>query len=116
MASSGRKKRVFTEEETGVLLDLWADDRIQAKFNTSFRHNLIWEDIALRMKGMGYNRSWKECCNRVGNLKKTFARKKRDFEIGTYFFSESPTSLHLNVYQIAYIETKRCNMRVLKMC
>lgn len=84
MASCGKKKRAFTEEETGVLLDLWADDRIQAKFNSSFRHNLIWEDIALRMKGMGYNRSWKECCNRVGNLKKIFARRKRDFETGTF--------------------------------
>jgi len=84
MASTGRKKRAFTEEETSVLLDLWADDRVQAKFSNSFRHNLIWEDIALRMKGMGYNRSWKECYNRVGNLKKIFARKKRDFETGTY--------------------------------
>ncbi|PNF27434.1 hypothetical protein B7P43_G16902 [Cryptotermes secundus] len=82
MASSGRKKRSLTEEETSVLLDLWADDRIQAKFNNYFRHNLIWEDIALRMRGMGYNRSGKECYNRVGNLKKIFARKKRDFETG----------------------------------
>lgn len=82
MASTGRKKSAFTEEETSVLLDLWSDDRIQAKFNNSFRHNLIWEDIALRMKGMGYNRSWKECYNRVANLKKAFARKKRDFKTG----------------------------------
>jgi len=82
MTSARRKKCAFTEEETSVLLDLWADDRIQAKFNNSFRHNLIWEDIALRMKGMGYNRSWKECYNRVANLKKAFARKKRDFKTG----------------------------------
>ncbi|GFG28931.1 hypothetical protein Cfor_00336 [Coptotermes formosanus] len=82
MTSSGRKKSAFTEEETSVLLDLWADDRIQAKFSNSFRHNLIWEDIALRMKGMGYNRNWKECYNRVANLKKAFARKKRDFKTG----------------------------------
>lgn len=85
MASTGRKKKAFTEEETSVLLDIWADDRIQEKFNNSFRHNLIWEDIALRMRGMGYNRSWKECYNRVGNLKKIFARKKRDFETGMLF-------------------------------
>lgn len=87
MTSTRRKKCAFTEEETSVLLDLWADDRIQAKFNNSFRHNLIWEDIALRMKGMGYNRSWKECYNRVANLKKAFARKKRDFKTGNAFLS-----------------------------
>jgi hypothetical protein len=69
-------------EETCTLLDVWSDNNIQAKFLKSYKHDVIWEEISLIMTNLGFNRSKQECCNRVNNLKRQFAKIRKTVDSG----------------------------------
>jgi hypothetical protein len=84
MSLKPRKSKHFAMEETCTLLDIWSDNGIQTKFLRSYKHDVIWEEISQIMTYLGFNRSKQECCNRVNNLKRQFAKIRKTVESGKY--------------------------------
>jgi hypothetical protein len=84
MSVKQRKRKHFSMEETCTLLDIWSDSSIQRKFLKLYKHDLIWEEISQIMTNLGFNRSKQECCNRVNNLKRQFAKIRKTVECGKY--------------------------------
>jgi hypothetical protein len=82
MSLKPRKSKHFSMEETCTLLDIWSDNSIQTKFLKSYKHDVIWEEISQIMTNLGINRSKQECCNRVNNLKRQFAKIRKTAESG----------------------------------
>jgi hypothetical protein len=82
MSVKPRKSKHFSMEETCTLLDIWSDDSIQTKFFKSYKHDIIWEEISEIMIHLGIDRSRQECCNRVNNLKRQFAKIRKTAESG----------------------------------
>ena len=55
----------WTTEETRVLL---RDADIQSKFDGVIRNRHIYEDIAKKLKELGYDRTWMQCKNKIKNI------------------------------------------------
>jgi hypothetical protein len=84
MSVKPRKSKHFAMEETCTLLDIWSENSIQTKFFKSYKHDVIWEEISQIMTDLGFSRSKQECCNRVNNLKRQFAKIRKTVESGKY--------------------------------
>ncbi|XP_048512576.1 uncharacterized protein LOC125501317 [Athalia rosae] len=79
-----KKRKVFGDDETLHLLEIWASDKIQKQFYSTTRHNLIYESIARQLKELGfismYIRTYVHTCeevkSKIRNLKTEYRSEK----------------------------------------
>lgn len=73
----GKKKRaVYTVDEIEILIQIWGESSIQKKFASSTRHNVIWEQLSMQFKELGFDRSGLEIKNKINNLKQEYRKIK----------------------------------------
>ena len=67
MAERGR---TWTDAETGKLLGLWSEERIQGQLRGAVRNEVPFRRIAEELKKAGYNPTFQQCCQKIKSLKK----------------------------------------------
>jgi len=78
MAGTTVIKSHFTKNESLCLLQIFCSDNIQKQFkNLKKSHVSVWENVSLQMGENNYNRSSRQCKERVKNLKAEFFKRKR---------------------------------------
>ncbi|XP_053147497.1 uncharacterized protein LOC128343059 isoform X2 [Hemicordylus capensis] len=66
------RAKYWSESETGVLVDLWVSEQVQAALQHQYHNETIYKWISKEMTKRGYNRSGAQCKERVNLLKKKF--------------------------------------------
>jgi Myb/SANT-like DNA-binding domain len=76
----------FTDEESMLLINIFGQPEIQAKFkNNKKGHRTIWREIATQLSSLSdhkFNRTDQQCKDRLGNLKKKYFALKRELRSG----------------------------------
>lgn len=68
--------KMWSDEETIALIDLWGSEDIQQKLATKKRNRLVWEEVSNQMAIRGFRRSAKQCVAKIHNLKVEFRKVK----------------------------------------
>ena len=67
MANQGQH---WNDAEIAVLLDIKGDNKIQSQLNGAYRNNLVFQKIAASLASCGFERSAKQCYDKLKGLKK----------------------------------------------
>lgn len=78
--------KMWSDDETILLLDIWGSDEIQQKLSTIKRNRLVWEEVARLMTARGFRRSAKQCCGKIHNLKVEFRKVKTQKKYNNFKF------------------------------
>jgi len=82
--SKETERKNFCEEETEMLLEIFGDNAVQAKFkNIRKSHTHIWNQIADKLNAMGFCRTGGQCKDRIANLKKRYLEIRRNMRSGS---------------------------------
>ncbi|KAK8772920.1 hypothetical protein V5799_012547 [Amblyomma americanum] len=79
-----RRSKNFSVAESDALITLWSDPETQKKFDSAYRHSVIWEMIANKLRMHGYERSSIDCKTKINNLKATYFKFRRIYSAGEY--------------------------------
>lgn len=77
-----RRSKNFSVAESDALISLWSDPETQKKFDSAYRHSVIWEMIANKLRMHGYDRSSIDCKTKINNLKATYFKFRRIYSAG----------------------------------
>lgn len=77
-----RRSKNFSVAESDALITLWSDPETQKKFDSAYRHSVIWEMIANKLRMHGYERSSIDCKTKINNLKATYFKFRRIYSAG----------------------------------
>ncbi|XP_064461711.1 uncharacterized protein LOC135371660 isoform X2 [Ornithodoros turicata] len=77
-----RRSKNFSVAESDTLITLWSDPETQKKFDSAYRHSVIWEMIANKLRMHGYERSSIDCKTKINNLKATYFKFRRIYSAG----------------------------------
>ena len=69
MAARGR---MWTDAEIALLLNVWSEDSIQKQLQGALRNEVPYKKIAAELEKAGYNRSFKQCREKIKALKKRY--------------------------------------------
>ena len=78
------RRRMWTNTEIALLLNVWNKDSIQRQFQGAL-HNEVPYKIAAELEKAGYNRSFKQCREKIKALKKRYkeiADRQRKSDVG----------------------------------
>lgn len=85
-----RRSKNFSVAESDALITLWSDPETQKKFDSAYRHSVIWEMIANKLRMHGYERSSIDCKTKINNLKATYFKFRRIYSAGEYGYRPRP--------------------------
>ena len=78
----------WTDNEVKALIGLWGESDVQEELDGVVRNKVVYEEIAKKMRQLGYNRDWGQCRNKIKSLKKrntvqsrTTTREEKDMQI-----------------------------------
>ena len=70
MASS--KGQTWTHKEILALIHIWSDSTVQSQLDGASRTADIWGDVAGRLRAAGFDRTAKQCKDKMNNLKQYY--------------------------------------------
>ncbi|KAH6930082.1 hypothetical protein HPB50_009000 [Hyalomma asiaticum] len=85
-----RRSKNFSVAESDALITLWSDPETQKKFDSAYRHSVIWEMIANKLRMHGYERSSIDCKTKINNLKATYFKFRRIYSAGGVGVNAAP--------------------------
>ena len=68
--SSTTRGSSWSDNEVRALISIWGEDNIQEELDGAVRNQIIFNDIAAKMRKKGYERDWQQCRTKIKNLKK----------------------------------------------
>ena len=66
----------WSDSEVKALIAIWGENKIQEELDGAVRNQAIFDGIAKKMRQKGYDRDWKQCRNKIKNLKKEYRQVK----------------------------------------
>ncbi|XP_033099598.1 uncharacterized protein LOC117103186 isoform X1 [Anneissia japonica] len=72
-----QRRKVFPRNEVLNLIRVWGMDEFQERFDTKFCHHTIWEEIAEKMKQLGFNRTAADYKSKMANIKTIYFKHKK---------------------------------------
>ena len=66
----------WSDNEVRALISIWGEDNIQEELDGAVRNQVIFNDIAAKMRAKGYDRDWQQCRTKIKNLKKEYRQTK----------------------------------------
>ncbi|RXM33887.1 Trihelix transcription factor GT-2 [Acipenser ruthenus] len=72
----GRKMQAWDADEVQALVTLWCDRSVQGELASSVRNEKIYAKLAADLKELGYNRSLKQCQEKIKKLKQEYKKIK----------------------------------------
>ena len=66
----------WSDNEVKALISIWGEENIQEELDGAVRNQVIFNDIATKMREKGYERDWKQCRTKIKNLKKEYRQTK----------------------------------------
>ena len=67
--ASGRGS-FWEDTEVRALLSIWGESDIQEALDGAKRNKLVYQNIVVKLKALGYDRDIEQCKNKIKNLKK----------------------------------------------
>ena len=81
----------WTDTEIKALLATWGDERIQAELDGAVRNRSVFEKIAKAMSDAAHQRDWKQCRQKIKNLKNDYKKvkdsKERDVKYADFMMN-----------------------------
>ena len=74
--SSTTRGSSWSDNEVRTLISIWGEDNIQEELDGAVRNQVIFNDIAAKMREKGYERDWQQCRTKIKNLKKEYRQIK----------------------------------------
>ena len=66
---SGLRGTILTDREIKALIALWGEGNVQDELDGAVRNKVVYEKIAQKLQEHGYHRDWKQCRDKIRNLK-----------------------------------------------
>ena len=66
----------WSDNEVRALISIWGEDNIQEELDGAVRNQVIFNNIATKMRERGYERDWQQCRTKIKNLKKEYRQTK----------------------------------------
>ena len=66
----------WSDEEVKALISIWGDGKVQEELDGAVRNKSVFEKISRKMIEMGFTRDWKQCRDKVKNLKVAYKAVK----------------------------------------
>ena len=66
----------WSDNEVRALISIWGEDNIQEELDGAVRNQVIFNNIATKMRERGYERDWQQCRTKIKNLKKRIQADK----------------------------------------
>ena len=66
---SGLRGTIWTDREIKALIALWGEGDVQDELVGAVRNKVVYEKIAQKLQEHGYHRDWKQCRDKIRNLK-----------------------------------------------
>ena len=66
---SGLRETILTDREIEALIALWGEGDVQDELVGAVRNKVIYKKIAQKLQEHGYHRDWKQCRDKIRNLK-----------------------------------------------
>ena len=66
----------WSDNEVRALISIWGEENIQEELDGAVRNQVIFNDIATKMREKGYVRDWQQCRTKIKNLKKEYRQTK----------------------------------------
>ena len=67
---------LWSDNEVRALVSIWGEDNIQEELDGAVRNQVIFNNIATKMREKGYERNWQQCRTKIKNLKKEYRQTK----------------------------------------
>lgn len=81
--------KIWSEDETMALLDIWGGKEMQEKMGITKRNRLLWEDISNIMIRRGFNRSYKQCGGKIHNMKVEYRKIKLHKKLNNFKYYDA---------------------------
>jgi len=75
-ATNASRGSSWSDSEVKALIAIWGENKIQEELDGAVRNQAIFDGIAKKMRQKGYDRDWKQCRNKIKNLKKEYRQVK----------------------------------------
>ncbi|MGH0146936.1 UNVERIFIED_CONTAM: hypothetical protein FKN15_009845, partial [Acipenser sinensis] len=72
----GRKMQAWDADEVQALVTLWCDRSVQGELASSVRNEKIYAKLEVDLRELGYNRSLKQCQEKIKKLKQEYKKIK----------------------------------------
>ena len=73
---SGLRGTIWTDREIKALIALWGEGNVQDELDGAVRNKVVNEKIAQKLQEHGYHRDWKQCRDKIKNLKTKYKEIK----------------------------------------
>ena len=74
--STANRGAVWTDTEVQALISVWSDSTVQNELDGAVRNKLVFQKVAQRLREKNVNRDWKQCRDKVKNLKTKYREVK----------------------------------------
>jgi len=75
-ATNASRGSSWSDSEVKSLIAIWGENKIQEELDGAVRNQAIFNGIAKKMRQKGYDRDWKQCRNKIKNLKTEYRQVK----------------------------------------
>ena len=76
MEASTSRGTIWIDREVKALVAIWGEGNIQDELDGAVRNQSIYKKIAKGMRNQGYDRDWKQCRDKIKNLKTKYREVK----------------------------------------
>ena len=74
--NTANRGAVWTDTEVQALISVWSDSTVQNELDGAVRNKLVFQKVAQRLREKNVNRDWKQCRDKVKNLKTKYREVK----------------------------------------
>ena len=67
---------VWSDKEVKALIAIWGESSVQEEPDGAVRNQAIYQRIAKKLHEQGYERDWKQCRDKIKNLKTNYREVK----------------------------------------
>ena len=66
---SGLRGTIWTDREIKALIALWGEGNVQDELDGAVRNKVVYEKMAQKLQEHGYHRDWKQCKDKIKEIK-----------------------------------------------
>lgn len=86
------EKGQWSDEEVRTLIDIWAEEELTRSLGVDVQNGQIYANISEKMTGLGYSKSYTQCCLKLKELRSDFhqcsERKKAGKKVDYRFYNQ----------------------------
>ena len=70
------REAVWADNEVKALIAVWGEGNVQEELDGAVRNRAVYKKIAQKLQEIGFNRDWKQCRDKIKNLKTKYKEVK----------------------------------------